>query len=161
MVADPPWLAGDEQQLWRRWLQLNAELPGVLHRELQADAGLSLSDFEVLVTLTETPERRVRVTDLARELNWERSRVSHHVTRMERRGLVERSECRDDGRGAWVVLTEHGHSAIDRAAPGHAATVRRLIFDDLTPQELKVMSRVIDKVLDRIGDSPVYPDGPH
>ena len=92
----------------------------------------------------------MRVTDLARALSWERSRVSHHVTRMERRGLVERSECRDDGRGAWVVLTEQGRSAIERAAPGHAATVRRLIFDDLTPEELTVMTGVIDRVLTRL-----------
>jgi DNA-binding MarR family transcriptional regulator len=147
VADDAPWLSADEQLLWRRWLRLNALLPGVLHRELQADAGLSLPDFEVLVKLTETAEERVRVTDLARELNWERSRVSHHVTRMERRGLVERSECHDDGRGAWVILTKQGRSAIERAAPGHAATVRRLVFDDLSPQELRVMTRVIDKVI--------------
>ena len=154
MAEDPPWLSAEAQILWRRWLRLNAELPGVLHRELQADAGLSLSDFEVLVTLTDTPDGRVRVTDLARELKWERSRVSHHVTRMERRGLVERSECRDDGRGAWVVLTKHGRAAIERAAPGHAATVRRLIFDNLTPEEIEVMSGVIDKVLSRLSADP-------
>jgi DNA-binding MarR family transcriptional regulator len=147
MADRPRWLSANEQLLWRRWLQLNATLPGVLHRELQADAGLSLPDFEVLVKLTDTPEGRVRVSDLARELNWERSRVSHHVTRMESRGLVERAECRDDGRGAWVVLTEHGRCAIERAAPGHAATVRRLIFDNLTPRELAVISGAFDKML--------------
>lgn len=150
MADDSPWLSADAQLLWRRWLQLNAELPVVLHRELQADAGLSLSDFEVLVNLTDTPDGRVRVTDLARQMNWERSRVSHDVTRMQRRGLVERSECRDDGRGAWVVLTKQGRSAIARAAPGHAATVRRLIFDNLTPDEVAVMNGVIDKVLSRL-----------
>lgn len=152
MADDAPWLSADEQLLWRRWLRLNAELPAALHRELQADAGLSLPDFEVLVSLTDASEGRVRVTDLARGLNWERSRVSHHVTRMESRGLVERSDCLDDGRGAWVVLTEQGRSAIERAAPGHAATVRRLIFSGLTPRELDVMTRVIDRVLSRLGD---------
>lgn len=152
MADDDHWLSAAEQVLWRRWLRLNTELPAVLHRELQADAGLSLPDFEVLVTLTDNLEGRVRVSDLARELNWERSRVSHHVTRMERRGLVERSECRDDGRGAWVVLTGQGRSAIERAAPGHAATVRRLIFEDLTPQERTIMTRVIDRVLSRMTD---------
>ena len=152
MSDDSPWLTADAQHLWRRWLRLNALLPAVLHRELQADAGLSLPDFEVLVQLTDTPEGRIRVTDLARELNWERSRLSHHITRMESRGLVERSECREDGRVAWVMLTKKGRATIERAAPGHAATVRRLIFDDLTPQESKVMSGVIDKVLDRLTD---------
>lgn len=152
MADDAPWLSPDAQHLWRRWLRLNALLPGVLHRELQADAGLSLPDFEVLVQLTDTPEGRVRVTDLARELNWERSRVSHHITRMEGRGLVERSECPEDGRVAWVVLTKKGRAAIERAAPGHAATVRRLIFDELTPAELTVMNGVIDRVLGRLSD---------
>ena len=150
MADDSPWLSEDQQLLWRSWLRLNSLLPVVLHRELQADAGISLSDFEVLVALADTLEGRVRVSDLARELNWERSRVSHHVTRMERRGLVERSECSDDGRGAWVMLTEHGRSAIERAAPGHARAVRRLIFDDLSPDELTVMSGVIDTVLGRL-----------
>lgn len=150
MADDSPWLSEDQQLLWRSWLRLNSLLPVVLHRELQADAGISLSDFEVLVALTDTLEGRVRVSDLARELNWERSRVSHHVTRMERRGLVERSECSDDGRGAWVVLTEHGRSAIERAAPDHVRAVRRLIFDDLSPDELAVMSGVIDTVLGRL-----------
>lgn len=150
MADDSPWLSEDQQLLWRSWLRLNSLLPVVLHRELQADAGISLSDFEVLVALTDIPEGRVRVSDLARELNWERSRVSHHVTRMQGRGLVERSECRDDGRGAWVVLTGHGRSAIERAAPGHARAVRRLIFDDLSPEELAVMSGVIGTVLGRL-----------
>lgn len=150
MLDDSPWLSTDEQHLWRRWLRLNAVLPGVLHRELQADAGVSLSDFEVLVKLTDIPDGRVRVSDLARELTWERSRLSHHVTRMERRGLVHRSGCEDDGRGAWVVLTAAGRSAIERAAPGHAATVRRLVFDGLTPGELAIMTEVISRVLSRV-----------
>lgn len=152
MAEDAPWLSADEQNLWRRWLRLNALLPAVLHRELQADAGLSLPDFEVLVKLTDTSDGRVRVSDLARELNWERSRLSHHVTRMERRGLVRRTECRDDGRGAWVVLAKKGRSAIERAAPGHAAAVRRLIFDDMTAQERRVMTGMIDRVLGRLVD---------
>jgi DNA-binding MarR family transcriptional regulator len=155
MTDESPWLPAEAQQLWRRWLRLNALLPGALHRELQADAGLSLPDFDVLVQLTDSPEGRVRVSDLARGLLWERSRVSHHITRMERRGLVRREECRDDGRGAWVVLTEQGRAAIEQAAPAHVATVRRLVFDALTPQEAQVMAEVIEKVLARLEGEPV------
>jgi len=155
MSDESPWLPAEAQQLWRRWLRLNALLPGVLHRELQADAGLSLPDFDVLVQLTDSPEGRVRVSDLARGLHWERSRVSHHITRMERRGLVRREECRDDGRGAWVVLTEQGRAVIEQAAPAHVATVRRLVFDALTPQEAQVMAEVIEKVLARLEGEPV------
>jgi DNA-binding MarR family transcriptional regulator len=150
MTDESPWLPEDAQHLWRHWLRLNALLPAALHRELQADAELSLPDFDVLVQLTDSPDGRVRVSDLARGLHWERSRVSHHVTRMERRSLVRREECRDDGRGAWVVLTEVGRSAIEQAAPAHVATVRRLVFDALTPHEVEVMAGAIDKVLSRL-----------
>src|SRR4051794_3150687 len=150
MTDESPWLPDDAERLWRRWLRMNALLPGALHRELQADAGLSLPDFDVLVQLTDSPESRVRVSDLARGLQWERSRVSHHVTRMERRGLVRREECRDDGRGAWVVLTDQGRTTIEQAAPGHVATVRRLVFDAVTPREMEVLAGVIEKVLDRL-----------
>lgn len=154
MTDDVPWLADDEQHLWRRWLRLSALLPGALHRQLQTDADLSLPDFDVLVQLTDTPDARVRVTDLARGLHWERSRASHHVTRMEGRGLVQREECPDDKRGAFVVLTEKGRGVIDRAAPAHVAAVRRLVFDAITPQETAVLAAVTDKVLTRLeGDT--------
>jgi DNA-binding MarR family transcriptional regulator len=160
MSEEGPWLAHADEVLWRRWLRLNALLPGELHRELQADAGLSLPDFDVLVQLTDRREGKVRVADLARALNWERSRVSHHVTRMEKRGLVKREECEDDGRGAFVVLTGQGRSAIERAAPGHVRTVRRLVFDALTPDEREVMASVIDKVLDQLEGARESADAP-
>ncbi len=152
------WLSSAEQHTWRRWLRLNALLPAELHRELQSDAGLSLPDFDVLVALTDTPEGRVRVSELARGLRWERSRVSHHLTRMERRNLLRREECADDGRGAWVVLTDEGRGAIEAAAPAHVRTVRRLVFEALTPEEIDLLSTVIDKVLARLEeDSPAAP----
>lgn len=149
-MSQSTWLSSTEQRTWRRWLRLNALLPAALHRELQTDAGLSLPDFEVLVQLTDSPEARVRVTDLARGLHWERSRVSHHITRMERRRLVQREECSDDGRGAWVVLTAEGRTAIETAAPAHAETVRRLVFEALTREEVEVLSTVIEKVLTQL-----------
>lgn len=146
-MPEPTWLSPTEQRTWRRWLRLNALLPGALHRQLQTDAGLSLPDFDVLVQLTDSDQGRVRVTELANGLHWERSRVSHHITRMERRGLVTREECSDDGRGAWVVLTIEGRAAIERAAPAHVETVRRLVFGVLSRAEVEVLSTVIDKVL--------------
>ena len=90
MSSDVRWLTAEEERVWRRWLTLNARLSATLQRELQDDAGLSAPDYEVLVHLTDSPAGRVRVTDLARLLQWERSRVSHHVTRMESRRLVQR-----------------------------------------------------------------------
>lgn len=152
-----PWLSDKQQRVWRHWLTVNALLPAVLHRKLQADAGLSLPDFDVLVQLTESPEGRVRVTDLARSLSWEKSRASHHLTRMERRGLVRREECRDDGRGAFVVLTSDGRTAIEQAAPGHVRTVRSLVFDGLTEEEVDVLESALDKVLARLDTRTTIP----
>ena len=157
MNDEVPWLSDDEEQLWRRWLRLNALLPAELHRDLIAEAGLSLPDFDVLVQLTGSGTGKVRVTDLAQALSWERSRVSHHVTRMERRGLVQREECADDRRGAFVVITASGRTAIERAAPGHVRTVRRLVFDTLNAHEVKTLRRVVDKMLVRLEAEPSHP----
>ena len=142
-----PWLTEAQQRVWRRWLAMNAELPAVLHRELQADSCLSLPDFEVLVHLTDTPEGRMRVSDLASALQWERSRLSHHIKRMEARGLIARRECAEDGRGAFVVITPVGREAIERAAPGHVRAGRELVYEPLTDQEMEALATITDKVL--------------
>jgi DNA-binding MarR family transcriptional regulator len=149
-VDDTPWLSAEEQRLWRGWLALNAALPAALHRDLQADAGLSLPDFDVLVRLTDADDGRVRVSELARSLSWERSRLSHHVARMQRRGLVDREDCVDDGRGAFVVLTDAGRRAIEAAAPHHVWTVRRLVFDALEEGDLAVLTDLVERVLGRV-----------
>jgi DNA-binding MarR family transcriptional regulator len=150
MTSDTPWLSDREERTWRGWLRLHAELSTTLQRELHDDAGLSMPDYEVLVNLTDSPDGRIRVTDLARMLFWERSRVSHHVTRMQRRGLVERVECPDDGRGAFIAVTPAGRTAIEQAAPGHVRSVRRLVFDGLSPDEVDGLGAVVDKLLARI-----------
>ena len=153
--TDVRWLTGEEQQLWRSWLRLNAQLGATLAREMQDDAGLSEPDFEVLVNLTDSPDGRVRVTDLAYQMLWERSRVSHHVTRMERRGLVEKAGCKEDGRGAWVQITPAGRKAIEKAAPGHVEGVRRLVFDALTPEEVRTLTTLVGKLQTQLdSDSP-------
>jgi len=150
MGSDVQWLTAQEQRVWRRWLTLNARLSAALHKELQDDASLSMPDFEVLVHLTDNPEGRIRVTDLARLLQWERSRVSHHVTRMERRRLVQRVECAEDGRGAFIVITPQGRTAIEQAAPGHVKAVRRLVFDALSPEDLDAFATIIEKALTQL-----------
>jgi DNA-binding MarR family transcriptional regulator len=157
MSADFRWLTAEEQRVWRRWMTLNAQLSATLQRELQDDAGLSTQDYEVLVHLTDSPEGRMRVTDLARLMQWERSRVSHHVTRMERRRLVQRVECAEDGRGAFVVITPQGRAAIEQAAPGHVNTVRRLVFDVLSPEEVDSFGAIIDKALAQLDNQPARP----
>lgn len=154
METETPWLTEKQHRVWRDWLAVNAQLATALNRRLQADSGLSLQDFDVLVHLTDTTEGKVRVSTLADALSWERSRLSHHIRRMECRGLVERQECPDDGRGAFVVLTPPGRTAINRAAPGHARTVKHLVFDSLTDQELDIVARFTAKVLNRLQTAP-------
>src|SRR3954468_24788624 len=102
------WLTDDEQRAWRGLLQMTSRLDNRLNRELQQTSGLSLADYDVLVLLTEVPDGRLRVFELIEDLQWEQSRLSHHIARMQRRGLVAREECTTDRRGAFVVLTGAG-----------------------------------------------------
>ncbi|WP_283136737.1 MarR family winged helix-turn-helix transcriptional regulator [Rhizohabitans arisaemae] len=150
---DARWLDADEQRAWRAYLRMQGRLAARLNRELQHESGLSLADYEVLVQLTDTPEARLRPFELQSGLQWEQSRLSHHLSRMRRRGLVEREECSADGRGAFVVLTEKGRQAITAAAPGHVGVVRRFFFDGLTREEVAVLERLTTRILDLLADS--------
>lgn len=149
-MTGPRWLDEREQQAWRGYLAMQTELQAHLNRRLQADSGLSLSDFAVLVTLTDTDDGRLRAGELAEALQWEKSRLSHHLGRMQRRGLVERQECPDDARGAFVAVTDDGRRAIERAAPPHVETVRDLVFDVLAPDDVDALARISDAVLTRL-----------
>ncbi len=154
MTATPPrWLAADEERAWRQWLALTTRLPARLNRQLQADSDLSLADFDVLVQLTDIPAGRVRVGELGAALGWEKSRLSHHLTRMERRGLVAREEVAADGRGSEVVLTPAGREVIEAAAPAHVDTVRALVFDALDADQVRVLLEVTGTVLARLDES--------
>ena len=146
------WLDDEQQHLWRRWLLLTTRLPAALNRQLQADSDLSLADFDVLVKLSETDGGRVRSRELCAALGWEKSRLSHHLTRMGVRGLVERTGAAGDARGSDVVLTPAGRAAIEAAAPAHVDTVRELFFADLTPAQLQALTALTDRVLDRLPD---------
>ena len=149
-MTGPRWLDEREQQAWRGYLAMQTELQAHLNRRLQADSGLSLSDFAVLVTLTDTADGRLRAGELAEALQWEKSRLSHHLGRMQRRGLVERQECPDDARGAFVAVTDDGRRAIERAAPPHVETVRDLVFDVLAPDDVDALARISGAVLTRL-----------
>lgn len=145
-----PWLDDRQQRIWRQWLAANSRLTAALGRQLSQDSGTSLSDFEVLVHLSESDEGRVRIVQLADTLQWERSRVSHHLTRMEKRGLIARQECSEDARGAYAVLTPEGRALIEQIAPGHARTVRHLFFDELGDDDLASLDRVTSALLARL-----------
>src|SRR3978361_1350095 len=117
-MAAPRWLNEEEARAWRGWIRASEHLRACLNRELQRD-GLSDADFAVLVQLSESPDQRVRMSDLAARMAWSKSRLSHQVSRMAERNLLARENCPNDARGAYAALTPHGLSEIRRAAPGH------------------------------------------
>ena len=126
---------------------MQARLGGELARQLTAESGLSYPDYVVLVALTDRPDGRTRLFELGKFLDWEKSRLSHHLTRMANRGLITKEPCDEDRRGAFIVITAQGRSAIAAAAPGHLASVRRLFIDLLTPAQIDAMAEIADTVL--------------
>jgi DNA-binding MarR family transcriptional regulator len=150
MTSAPRWLSDQEQRAWRALQQFGAPLAAALNRQLLADSALSSADYQVLVVLTETDGGVLRAGELGRETGWEKSRLSHHLKRMEARGLVRREECLTDGRGLLVVITEAGRQAIADAAPGHVAAVRDLVIDVLDPEQLRVLAEAGEAVAARL-----------
>lgn len=148
------WLTADEQRAWRTYVRMSSLLPAQLNRQLQRDSGLTLPEYEVLVQLSEAPDHLLRPYQICDALNWEQSRLSHQLTRMQRRGLVARQECEADGRGAFVALTPAGASAIDSAAPGHVAAVRDLIFGRLTDDQRAAFEQACSAIIEALTEQP-------
>jgi DNA-binding MarR family transcriptional regulator len=150
----PQWLDEDEQRAWRLFHRMRTRLASHLNRQLQVDQGLSLADYEVLVHLSEAPGERLRPFELQQRLHWEQSRLSHHLSRMQRRGFVERQNCPEDGRGAFVKMTGVGRDTITAAAPGHVDAVRRAFFDGLSRDQVDQLTELSEQVLRRLeGDA--------
>ncbi|MGV0869692.1 MarR family winged helix-turn-helix transcriptional regulator [Corynebacterium kalidii] len=139
-----PWLTEAEQELWRSWLSVARRMDTALARDLQRDTGLSMADYEVLVNLSEAEGNRMRMAVLADRLAWNRSRLSHQITRMINRGLLGRETCNSDGRGAFVVLTDLGLATIRDAAPSHVSSVRRMMFDVLDEDQTAALHDILD-----------------
>lgn len=129
------WLTPKQQRAWVAYMRVQLRMNYEMNRQLQADSGLSLADYDVLVALSGDTGGGLRVSDLAAQIGWERSRLSHQLRRMEQRGLTERRPSAADGRTTNVVLTADGRRAIAEAAPGHVDLVRTLFFDPL-PENL-------------------------
>jgi DNA-binding MarR family transcriptional regulator len=145
-VMSPEWLSENEQRTWRAQVRLTVLLYRQLDRDL-APFGLSVSDYESLVALSEAPEHRLRMTDLADEITQSRSRLSHQITRMESRGLVRRDACEGDKRGMFAVLTDDGLATIERVAPAHVESVRRHFMDWLTPAQMASITQVYEPIV--------------
>ena len=156
-MTDPNWLDDHEQRAWRAYQQLRHQLDARLRADLVRTSGLSDADYAVLVHLSEAADEQLRARDLAGTLQWEKSRLSHQISRMEKRGLVERAECPTDARGAFVVLTAQGRGAIEAAAPLHVDAVRRYVIDGLSPHHLDALIEIADIVLARLDDDPTCP----
>lgn len=137
-----PTLTADELRVWRDFIETADALRAELASRLQSESGLSMGDYAVLLALSEAPDRRRRSSDLAASIGWERSRLSHHLGRMERRGLIRRDHCATDSRGAEVVLTDQGAAAFRRASLPHLRAVRELFVDALTPAQLDAAGEI-------------------
>ncbi|MFP1155685.1 MarR family winged helix-turn-helix transcriptional regulator [Mycobacterium sherrisii] len=135
-MAAKRWLTEDEQRAWRAFVLMRRTLQTYLARHLQREFGLSDSDFEILVNLSEAPEGMMRASELAQATQWEKSRLSHHLRRMEDRGLIARHA--GPSRYPAVAITETGRNAIVASAPANAQRVRKVFIDVLGPDRLAV-----------------------
>jgi len=155
-VPEPRWLNDIEARLWRAFLDMRHCLDAAIERQL-AEAGLSTADYRLLVPLTESPDDELRARDLGREIGWDRSRLSHHLRRMEQRGLVARRDCPTDARGTMISLTAAGRRAVTGAAPGHVETVRRHFIDLLSGADAATLTALSARVLATAGDGTPVP----
>jgi DNA-binding MarR family transcriptional regulator len=144
------WLSEDEQRAWRRFGAVTMLLPAALEAQLQRDAGLTHFGYWVLAMLSESPGRSRRMTELAALAHGSQSRLSHLVAKLEEKGWVRRQKVGDDGRGSVAVLTDAGYDMVVATAPGHVAEVRRLVFDVLTPEQVRVLDEVCAAIVERL-----------
>ncbi|GAA3338326.1 MarR family winged helix-turn-helix transcriptional regulator [Amorphoplanes nipponensis] len=147
-MVEPRWLTDDEQQAWRRFIEVLVKLPAALEGQLQRDAGLTHMGYLVLATLSEREDRRLPMSHLARKASASLSRLSHVVARLEAQDLVRRERDPDDGRVQIAVLTDAGFDKIVATAPGHVEAVQLLVFDRLTPAQIRQLAKLCDALLE-------------
>ena len=134
----------EELRTWRAFIETADELRSILAARLQSESGLSSGDYSVLLALTEADDRKLRSSELAAHIGWERSRLSHHLGRMERRDLIRREECATDNRGAEILLTPVGRNAFRDASAPHLHDIRELFIDALSPAQLAAARDIAD-----------------
>ncbi|MGW4292056.1 MarR family winged helix-turn-helix transcriptional regulator [Micromonospora chersina] len=147
------WLDPDEQRTWRAFLTASRALMDTLDRELQRDAGMPHAYYEILVRLSESPDRRLRMSELADATGSSRSRLSHAAARLEAAGWIRREDCPTDRRGQLAVLTDDGFATLAAAAPGHVEGVRRHLFDALSPAQVDQLRRISETLADHLTGS--------
>lgn len=154
-MSETRWLDAEEQRTWRAFLAATRAVFDELDRQLQRDSGMPLAYYEILVRLSEVPDRSLRMSELADRVDASPSRLSHAVGRLERYGWARRTECPTDRRGQFAVLTEEGLAALEAAAPGHVEAVRSLVFDPLTPDQVHELRGICDAILARASPDAV------
>ena len=152
MDTTPRWLNDSEQRAWRAWIASSQLLLDRLSRDIHAQHGLTMADYEILVRLSESADHRVRMSELADRTLASRSRLSHQIDRMEKRGFVLREQCTDDKRGQFAVLTETGWQTLVTAAPDHVESVRTHLVDVLSPAEFAALGVACEKILGGLHD---------
>jgi DNA-binding MarR family transcriptional regulator len=151
-MPEPRWLDDEEQKTWRAFLEANWRLFDVIERELQRDANLPHTYYEILVRLSEAPARTLRMSELASRSLSSRSRISHAIARLEEYGWVCRRASTEDGRGALAILTDDGFAALAAAAPAHVETVRQYLFDRLAPEQVAQLRQISERVLEQFDE---------
>ncbi|GEK23255.1 MarR family winged helix-turn-helix transcriptional regulator [Cellulomonas xylanilytica] len=147
-MTDTRWLTAEQLDAWKKLIAVVELLPGALETQLQRDCGLSHFEYFTLAMLSEAPDRTLRMTTLAAHTNATLARLSHVVSRLEKRGLVRREACAQDRRATNAVLTAQGWDAVVAAAPGHVATVRETVIDPLTATDVADLDRIMGRVLE-------------
>ena len=153
-MGEVRWLDQGEQRAWRAYLEMTLVLQDLLDRDLQRNANMPLGYYEILVRLSESPNRTLRMSDLASATKSSRSRLSHAVARLEEYGWVERQPCDTDRRGAMAHLTDEGYAVLEQTAPCHVTGVREYLFDALSPAEVRQLETIGSKVLDHLSSRP-------
>ncbi len=153
-MTDPRWLDAREAHLWQSYRDAHRELTRALESRLIGNSGLSGADYALLHPLSVAEHGVLRTRDLGKSVGWERSRLSHQVSRMEKRGLVCREECVSDARGSMVRLTDLGRKAIDAAAPDHVDAVRTYFLEHLSREEQDQLADLLDRVVKNIPADP-------
>lgn len=143
-------LSAEQEAAWFAWMRVVLRLDYELNRQLQQDSDLSMSDYDVLNALADSPGERLQLSTLGIRIGWELSRVSHHLRRMERRELVRRERSSADGRATDAVLTPTGRQALLAATPGHVALVKRLYFDGLPDALLPGLTEALNAVHEQV-----------
>ncbi|NOX28819.1 MAG: MarR family transcriptional regulator [Actinobacteria bacterium] len=146
-MTEVQWLNEDEMRLWRAFLEASSRVLQQVEADMKAAADLTFDDYEVLVHLSETPGRRLRMAELSERLLHSRSRLTQRVDRMTKRGLIEREKCPNDGRGTFAVLTDTGLEAIASAAPDHLVSVRRALIDIVSPGDIAVLADRLESIV--------------